>query len=88
MCLFHSLHSKSNKINASVSRGLVAATQREKFTDCVVLGPQKCYFLSCHLSPESPCKGPHHACKQALPRVLPSGQLIAKDVHLLQQCCP
>lgn len=43
---FYPLHWKSNKINGSVSRGLVAVTQREKFTNAVGLGPQKCYFLA------------------------------------------
>lgn len=50
-----------------MSMGLVAVTQRERFTNPVVLGPQKCYFLAGHLSPESPCKGHHQTCKQAVP---------------------
>lgn len=36
----------------------MAVTQREKSTNRVVLGPQKCYFLACHLSPESPLRAP------------------------------
>lgn len=87
MCLFYSLHRKSNKINGSVSRGLVAVTQREMLINPVVLAEM--LFLG-HLSLGSPCKEAHHTCKQAVPRALPlpSGQLTAKDMQVLQQCCP
>lgn len=67
--------------------GLVAVTQRERFTNPVVLGPQKCYFLAGHLSPESPCKGPHQTCKQAVPTAEHCPCPLASSQPRTCKCC-
>lgn len=86
------LHSKSNKINGLLSRALVAVPQREKLTNPVVWGPPQCYFLACHLSPESLCKGPLEAgsSQSTVPALWPAqSQGCAGAAAMLPlKCCP
>lgn len=77
----------ASNIYGSVSTGLVAVAQRQKFTTPVVLGPQKCYFLLHHLSPESPCKGPHHTGKQAEPTAEHCPCPLASSEPRTCECC-